>query len=234
MNKDKSIKKSPDNTRLFVSARSLSEYIQMFNLTEIELRSRILDCASGAASFTAELASRNSNVVAADPLYSEHLLQIRKFIEAGIQQAAKNVSYEKEMYNWIFPASIEEHLDIRSRSARLFLEDYLNRPNSYKLYSIDGQGFPDNYFDIALCSHFLFVYGDLLSRDDHLRAIVELTRVARVVRIFPIVGFKASADQHLEYVISECEKVGIACSIRNVRYNFLQGTGRMLEASKLR
>lgn len=46
--------------------------------------------------------------------------------------------------------------------------------------------FSDNEFDLALCSHLLFTYSDLLSLEFHLEAIAELLRVARNVAISEI------------------------------------------------
>jgi len=46
--------------------------------------------------------------------------------------------------------------------------------------------FGANAFDLAVCSHFLFLYSDILSLEFHQRAIEEMCRVAQEARIFPL------------------------------------------------
>ena len=43
----------------------------------------------------------------------------------------------------------------------------------------------DDSFDLALCSHLLFLYTDHLDAAFHIAAVQELLRVAGEVRIFP-------------------------------------------------
>ena len=52
--------------------RTWSEYLKMFDLKEDDLvNGRILDCAAGASSFTAEMTKQGYDVVAVDILYNE-------------------------------------------------------------------------------------------------------------------------------------------------------------------
>ena len=46
--------------------------------------------------------------------------------------------------------------------------------------------FADGEFDLALCSHLLFTYSGQLSADFHAQAVMEMCRVAKEVRIFPL------------------------------------------------
>ena len=46
--------------------------LKMFNLTKKDLiKGKILDCAAGSSSFTAEMSKRGYNVMALDILYNE-------------------------------------------------------------------------------------------------------------------------------------------------------------------
>ena len=49
--------------------RSINEYKEMFSLTHDDLKSNILACADGPASFNAELSSLGNNIVSVDPIY---------------------------------------------------------------------------------------------------------------------------------------------------------------------
>ena len=49
--------------------RSFEEYVKMFNLSDDDLKRRILGCGDGPASFNASLTERGGNVVYIDPIY---------------------------------------------------------------------------------------------------------------------------------------------------------------------
>lgn len=49
--------------------RSFDEYVRMFDLSDSDLHSRILDCAGGPASFNVEMRRRGRIVVSCDPIY---------------------------------------------------------------------------------------------------------------------------------------------------------------------
>jgi len=69
-----------------------------------------------------------------------------------------------------------------------FLDDYdeekrQGRSGAAELPTIP---FLDQSFDLAVCSHFLFLCTEHLSAAFHHSAIQELYRVAREVRVFPL------------------------------------------------
>ncbi|MGB3692463.1 MAG: hypothetical protein WA865_04350 [Spirulinaceae cyanobacterium] len=92
--------------------------------------------------------------------------------------------------------------------------------------------FPDNSFDLALCSHFLFTYSEQLSGDFHLTAILELCRVAKEVRIFPLLeNFTGEASPYIQPVIEQLREKGYEARIEKVAYEFQQGGNEMLLVS---
>jgi glycosyltransferase involved in cell wall biosynthesis len=52
--------------------------------------------------------------------------------------------------------------------------------------------FENKEFDVSLSSHLLFVYDNMLDYEFHKNSILELLRVSKEVRIFPLVDFKNS------------------------------------------
>ncbi len=90
--------------------------------------------------------------------------------------------------------------------------------------------FSDNSFDLALCSHFLFTYSEQLSFNFHLTAILELCRVAKEVRIFPLLeNFTGEVSPHLQPVIKQLAERGYEVNIKEVAYEFQQGGNQMLQ-----
>jgi len=68
------------------------------------------------------------------------------------------------------------------------LEDYEagRQQRRYVASQLPRLPLPDGSFDLALCSHFPFLYGDQLSEDLHFKSIREVCRVAGKCRIFPL------------------------------------------------
>ena len=70
-----------------------------------------------------------------------------------------------------------------------------------------GDG-PASFFDLALSSHFLFLYSEHLDYEFHLESILEMLRVAREVRIFPLLTLKNERSPHVERIIEEIDRLG--------------------------
>ena len=60
--------------------RRLSEYINMFGLTPLDLSGRILDCGGGPASFNAEMRTLGQRATSCDPLYKFSGVEIARRI----------------------------------------------------------------------------------------------------------------------------------------------------------
>ncbi len=58
----------------------------------------------------------------------------------------------------------------------------------YRTDELPHLAFGDGEFDLALCSHFLFLYSDHLTAGFHVAAIREMCRVAGEARVFPLLG----------------------------------------------
>lgn len=217
----------------FVSARTMEEYVRMFALSSADLSLRILDCASGAASFTAEARAQGFNVWAVDPLYNMSTDDQTKLVELGYERAVQNIADDPTLYNWGFPASPREHSLLRRCAADAFLSHIANCKDYYIGGRLEKLPFTNESFDLVLCSHFLFTYSSFINEEMHLRCVDEMLRVtSRFIRIYPIVGFGADATSALTVVTDECNRRGLQWRIRDVSYHFFKSAGRMLEIEK--
>jgi len=59
----------------------------------------------------------------------------------------------------------------------------------------------DKAFDLALCSHYLFLYSGHVDEASHINAMLELCRVAQEIRVYPLVSLDGSKSMHLDAVI---------------------------------
>jgi len=210
--------------------RSFNEYLEIFNLTDEDLGLSILGCGDGPASFNAELTSRGGKVISIDPTYqfSSEQLKIRIFevYDEIMPQAEKN----KEMYVWERISSVSELGKIRMCAMNDFIADFDRGKvdGRYLNESLRSLSFRDKQFDLALCSHYLFLYSDHISLKQHVDSIKELCRVAKEARIYPLISLNGELSPHLPEVRSLLADLEISSSLINVKYQFQKGATQML------
>ena len=98
---------------------------------------------------------------------------------------------------------------------------------------ISPQGFQiypsmTNQFDLALCSHYLFLYSEHINFESHLAQILELCRVAKEVRIYPLVALDGNLSPHLSAVTLELEARSLTAQQIEVDYHFQKNATEML------
>jgi hypothetical protein len=115
-------------------------------------------------------------------------------------------------------------------SMRRFLDDFEVglRSGRYVAGELPSLPFADRSFELALCSHFLFLYSDRLDERFHVEAVLELCRVAGEVRIFPLVSLDGGQSRHVEPVATAARQHGRAVTIELVPYEFQKGAHQMM------
>ncbi|MBA3027969.1 MAG: class I SAM-dependent methyltransferase [Desulfobacteraceae bacterium] len=208
--------------------RNFDEYKRMFNLTEDELKLKILGCGDGPASFNVECNQAGGNVISIDPVYNMTKEQIQQRIDETCMDVLSQTASNREKFVWNAIRSVEDLGRIRMGAMKIFLESY-DRGKATKKY-IPG-GFPDlpfenHTFDLALSSHFLFLYTDNLTYDFHVQAMSEMLRVAKEARIFPLLDFNAKRSSYVEGILRDFKDRDI--EIRKVDYEFQVGGNEVL------
>ncbi len=214
--------------------RSFEEYRNMFDLSDKDLAERILGCADGPASFNAEMAKRGGKVISVDPIYRFSREEIQGRIDQVFETVLDQTRKNAHEFVWKRIPSVEALGQTRLSAMQDFLEDYPKglSEGRYLESSLPSLPFHDEKFGIALCSHFLFLYSAHLSLDFHLRSIRELCRIAREVRIFPLLELGAVPSRHLDEVQRILEKQGYQTSIVPVDYEFQRGGTQMLKINQ--
>jgi len=210
--------------------RSFNEYLLMFAIEEEELRKRFLGCGDGPASFNCMMNRRGGHVVSVDPIYRFSSDEIRKRINETYEEVMEQTRKNKNEFVWRHISSVEELGKVRMTAMTEFLSDYAAGLNEgrYVDASLPTLPFKTLEFDIALCSHFLFLYSEHLSEDFHIQSIEELCRVASEVRIFPLLELGAKKSRHLEASMDRLERRGFVVDIKKVPYEFQIGGNEML------
>ncbi|MEM8806392.1 MAG: methyltransferase domain-containing protein [Cyanobacteria bacterium P01_G01_bin.38] len=213
--------------------RCLEEYTQMFALTKADRQKQILDCGAGPASFTAEMTQLGHSVIACDPIYEFGVDAIANRIQATYDTIITQLQQHLNSYVWRDIASPEHLGKVRMAAMQQFLLDFPagKAAGRYRVASVLQLPFEDNYFDLALSSHFLLMYATQLGEVFHLQAVQELCRVAQEVRVFPLLTVSGEPSPWLTIVQATAVNLGYRSEIVEVPYEFQKGGNQMLRLS---
>ena len=216
--------------------RSFDEYVAMFALTDVDLRSRILGCGDGPASFNAVLTVRGGRIVSVDPLYRFSQDDIRARIRRTCSEVLEQTRKNAHEFVWTSIRSADELGRLRMAAMEDFLSDYPQGvvEKRYVEGELPRLPFPDKSFDLALCSHLLFLYSEHLSEDFHVESIQELCRVAGEARIFPLLELGSKKSRHVQAVITRLAAADYSVSVETVPYEFQRDGNQMMRVKAVR
>ncbi|MEH1864207.1 MAG: class I SAM-dependent methyltransferase [Nostoc sp.] len=219
---------------ILIWGRSTEEYIKMFGLTVEDIKLKIIDCAGGPASFNVEITRRGGNVVSCDPIYKLSKSEITQRIQEANREVMNAVQGNPDNFVWQDIQSPSQLLNIRRSAMQEFIEDFTLgiQEKRYVIGELPTLPFADRQFDLALCSHFLFIYSEHLSEEFHLASIAEMCRVAIETRIFPLVDTSGKQSPFLLPVINQLIKQGYKVEIRQASYEFQKTGNKFLRLSK--
>lgn len=212
--------------------RSRGEYELMFDLSAPDLAGGVLDCGGGPSSFTAELSACGLRAVSIDPIYAFSGSEIRTRFEVIVDSMLSQVRATPDDWTWSYHRSPDDLLATRRTALERFLADYESglHEGRYLVGELPSLPFAPASFGLAVCSHLLFLYSDLLTEDFHIRAARELCRVAREARIFPLLTQSRQPSPHLAAVRSALHADGCNTEVVRVSYEFQRGGNQMLRA----
>ncbi len=210
--------------------RTMAEYQAMFDLLESDLRQRILGCGDGPASFNAEMSAQGHVVISVDPLYAFAAAVIEQRVEETYDVVMEQVSRNRDDFVWTHVPSIPQLGRRRMGAMRRFLADFPQgkAEGRYVDASLPDLPFDDNAFDLALSSHFLFLYSDQFDLAFHISALQEMLRVAPEARAFPLLQIGGAPSPHVQGVVEVFTAQGVQATVEPVPYEFLRGGNRML------
>ncbi|MEB3341549.1 SAM-dependent methyltransferase [Okeania sp.] len=210
--------------------RNIDEYISMFDLTSTEKNLTILDCAGGPSSFNYEMTLQGYNIISCDPIYQFTADEIYRRIQEVYQYIVDEVKENYDTFVWQNFQSPEDLGKVRIVAMEKFLQDFSTgvQQKRYLTAELPNLPFEDNKFDLALCSHFLFLYSDQFSVEFHLESILEMCRVAKEVRIFPLLKMSGEISPLVMPIIAKLSTKGYQAEIKQVDYEFQKGGNQMI------
>lgn len=210
--------------------RSFDEYCRMFALNDEDLARRILGCGDGPASFNAEATRRGSTVISFDPIYKWEAADIRQRIAATCDEILEQTRRNIGEFVWDAIRSVDELGRVRMAAMDAFLSDFTDgkADGRYVESELPTLPFADGSFDLALCSHLLFLYTDQLGEAFHHQSVRELCRLAGEVRIFPLLALGGKRSPFIDSTMADLRAAGHKVSIENVPYEFQRGANQMM------
>ncbi len=210
--------------------RTFDEYREMFSLNEDDLKRKILGCGDGPASFNAELTSMGGTIVLIDPTYQFSKADLKGRISEVYDEVMPQMELNKDKYLWKSITSVEELGKCRMQAMDFFLDDYEDGKESgrYLNEALPSLPFSEQQFDLALCSHYLFLYSDHVDLEQHIQSMKELCRVSKEVRVYPLLTLNGEISPHLAPVMNALVESGSQVSLVPVQYQFQKGATEML------
>lgn len=210
--------------------RSCNEYYRMFSLSAQNLSGGVLDCGGGPASFTVELSACGHRAVSVDPIYAYSGSEILARFEATVEPMLSQVRATPDDWTWSYHHDPDDLLANRRAALESFLADYEQglRERRYIVGELPSLPFASGSFRLAVCSHLLFLYSDLLSETFHIESLRELCRVAHEVRVFPLLTLRREPSPHLAAVRSAVDAEGWTSEVVCVNYELQRGGNQML------
>lgn len=215
---------------LVITPRPLSDYRDMFLLTDDELLAGpILDCPGGASPFGAQVRRRGGRVTSVDPAYHLSHAELTERITADLAHIWGWTNANPGNFDWSYLGSPSSLVKMFEVAAELFLADYSPDGERYVAAQLPELPFADGTFRLALSSHLLFCYPEYLDYDQHLAGVLELMRVTSdELRIYPIVDTAGAEFPRLSELRAELADKGITTEIRTSNAAYVAGGERML------
>ena len=215
--------------------RSLDEYRKMFTLSTSDIDKAIIGVADGPASFNAEMFALGKQVISVDPLYEFRAKDIESQFHAVVENIIAQVKATPNDWVWSYHSSPEHLREHRLRVLRLFAKDYETGRNRgrYLVGELPCLDFQANRFDLALCSHFLFLYSDHFSYQFHYASVREMLRIATEVRIFPLLTLMREPSPYVQPLIESLKADGFEVMVEKVNYELQKGGNEMLRIQRV-
>jgi len=218
------------STQFFLVGHSLADYTQIFALSDADLQKSIIDYGSGSSSFNSEMFHQGKTVISFDKNYALKRDALESRINDNVQIMLEGAKSHQDKFVWDQINSVESLDEQRRSNIQKFWDDFSDGSKSgrYRSEKASDFTFQDAQFDLALCSHYLFAHCEEQTVSFHMRIIQSLCRVAKELRIFPLLDNEGEISPLVGPVMLELQTQGYAVEIKEVSFEFQKGGNAML------
>lgn len=215
--------------KLVLWGHDIDEYREMFDLSVDDLNTRILEYGCGPSAINAQLHAVSQLVVSCDPLFTDDKAAIFKQVSRIFDDMVVRVVQNQHSFDFSRYGNLDALIAKRREGLATFFADYEagHAENRYLPVTDYHLPFTDFSFDFALSSHYLFADLDDQDIEFHLQVIRELARVAKEVRIFPLIDRKGQPSPFLGPVLLGLQQENYGTEVREVSYH-LQPSGNAM------
>lgn len=205
-----------------------SDYQQMYDLDEQDLKKSILDFSAGISSFNAEATKCGAQVISCDTTYALSEPKMRLYAEQFLRDTALHLKENPHRLKDASDAMLQRVIDLWGKTEKIFLQDYAagKAQNRYQPLQLPQLPYATHQFGLTLCTDFIFHH--LLSTDEIAIIVKELCRVSEEVRIFPLLDNYGKMSEELGPLMLMLQKKNYGVEVREVPYQTLKGGNAML------
>ncbi|KTD51232.1 hypothetical protein [Legionella quateirensis] len=216
--------------KLVLWGHGVDEYREMFDLSDNEINSKILEYGCGPSAVNSQITQMNNQVVSCDPLFVLDKDTLYSKSVMIFSQMAEEIKSEQEHFDFSRSGSFDKLLAERKVGFEQFFADYIKGKTEGRYLGVTDYHLPfaDFTFDFALCSHYLFADLDDQTVDFHLNVIRELARVAKEVRIFPLIDNDGQTSSFLGPVLLGLQQDNYGIEVREVAFHLQKSGNAML------
>jgi len=216
--------------KLVLWGHDVDDYSEMFALSEQQLNSSLLELGCGPSAVNSQITERGGNIISCDKMFAKDKDSLQHYVDEVFDFMIDEVEKHQQLFQWGAYGSLEHFVAKRRQGIELFFKDFDQGKEQGRYISAkkdDELPFADFSFEVALCSHYLFANLDNQDVDYHLRVIRELARVAKEVRLFPLIDRDANVSQFLGPVLLGLQQQNFGVEVKQVDYN-LQPKGNAM------
>lgn len=216
--------------KLVVWGHHMDEYREMFDLSEDDLKGKLLEFGCGPTAFNVDVQNHAKLCISCDPLFNLDSATLRSKVALIVADMAEKVAAEQDKFDFSRDGSLNALLQRRSLGVEEFFADYKLGKKEGRYVGIKEIKLPfaDFTFDFALSSHYLFADLDDQDIQFHVQAIKELARVAKEVRIFPLIDRNGKPSPLLNHVLLYLQQHKYGTEVRSVAYHLQPNGNAML------
>ncbi|WP_133130285.1 class I SAM-dependent methyltransferase [Legionella yabuuchiae] len=208
----------------------VEEYREMFDLSWSDFDKRILEYGCGPSAINSELNESTNHVVSCDPLFTLDKSTLFTKVSLIFDDMVANVKQDQDKFDFSRYNGLESLIAKRRQGIQEFFADYEQGRVESRYVPVKDITLPfaDFSFDVALSSHYLFADLDDQDVSFHLKVIKELARVAKEVRIFPLIDRDGQPSPFLGPVLLGLQQENYGTEVREVQYALQQQGNAML------
>lgn len=216
--------------KLVLWGHHIDDYCDMFALSQEDLNASFLEYGCGASAVNAEMHIAKHPIVSCDPLFVLDKPTLNTKVSLIFEDMVARIHSNLDRYDFKRYGNFEAFVRSRREGVATFFADYDLGITEKRYLPLSDTSLPfaDFTFDFALSSHYFFADLDQQDVNFHVQAIQELARVAKEVRIFPLIDQHGQTSSFLGPLLLALQQAEFGIEVREVNFKLQEKGNAML------